>query len=136
MCVRNFVKQCAFMTGQDYSPEVGRRGPKHIAIEDCKHQVLYLVKARNHLIPGGPKKTSNAVSQCASAAQLPGQGAPRTRRTPIPEVYGSKRPLPTPETSFDGKEGDFEHEGPPVKRVDHGPGPEWQDFLEQEAQEQ
>ncbi|TVY84168.1 hypothetical protein LSUE1_G004046 [Lachnellula suecica] len=50
-CVRTFVKQCAFMTGRDFSREIGRRGAHHVALEDCKHQILYLVKARNHLMP-------------------------------------------------------------------------------------
>ncbi|TVY40218.1 hypothetical protein LOCC1_G004070 [Lachnellula occidentalis] len=103
MCVRTFVKQCAFMTGRDFSREFGRRGPKHIALEDCRHQIMYLVKARNHLMLGDPAGIYNANSQGDPVRPL-GSGAPRKRHIPLPPLLPSaagsgaprKRHIPLP----------------------------------------
>lgn len=113
MCVRTFVKQCAFMTGRDFSREVGRRGPKHIALEDCKHQILYLVKARNHLMPGGS----------AAIPRPSGQGARRKYNIEtISPCLLAKRMHPTPADSFSENvpEGDNDYGNRSVKRVNHG----------------
>jgi hypothetical protein len=50
-CVRTIVKQCAYMTGKDFARGEVFKGKKHVALDDCFHQVSYLVKARNHLMP-------------------------------------------------------------------------------------
>jgi len=51
MCVRTFVVQCMIMTGRDFRKEVAFKGVKHRALDDCRHQIEYLVKARNLLMP-------------------------------------------------------------------------------------
>lgn len=51
MCVRTFVVQCKMMTGRDFRKEVAFKGVKHKALDDCRHQIEYLVKARNLLKP-------------------------------------------------------------------------------------
>lgn len=51
MCVRTFVKQCSIMAGRDFRSEVVWKGVRHVALDDCRHQINYLVKARNELMP-------------------------------------------------------------------------------------
>lgn len=48
-CVRTFVKQVAWITGVDYARKVEMRGKKHVSLDDCRHQVRYLVLARRAL---------------------------------------------------------------------------------------
>ncbi|EPE34419.1 Ribonuclease H-like protein [Glarea lozoyensis ATCC 20868] len=50
MCLRTFVKQCTFMTGKDFAKDEIFEGKKHVALDDCRYQVSYLVKARKHLV--------------------------------------------------------------------------------------
>lgn len=56
MCVRTFVRQCSLMTGRDFAREQVFEGTKHVALDDCRHQVAYLVNARNSLVPLRPSK--------------------------------------------------------------------------------
>jgi hypothetical protein len=153
MCVRTFVKQCAFMTGHDYSREVQRRGPKHIALENCKHQVLYLVKARNHLMPGGRAKGLRALVgsriRPANGERLPRNFSTSAieQKTPESEIarvntmtsqptVPAKRQLPTPEVSFSGNGAGIDEGKPPTRRVYQGPGPDDQDLFDHDLSDQ
>ncbi|KUJ09349.1 uncharacterized protein LY89DRAFT_598248, partial [Mollisia scopiformis] len=58
MCVRTMVNSTSSITGRDYTREVVRQGRHHDALDDCRHQVKYLVLAMNSLAPKEtPKKT-------------------------------------------------------------------------------
>lgn len=48
-CVRTVVQECFDVTGKNYMREEKRVGTAHVAVDDCRHQVRYLVKARNEL---------------------------------------------------------------------------------------
>src|SRR5437764_8785278 len=48
-CVRTVVQECFDVTGRNYMKEEKRVGTVHVAVDDCRHQVRYLVKARNAL---------------------------------------------------------------------------------------
>lgn len=64
MCVRTFVRQCSIMSGRDFAREQVFNGTKHVALDDCRHQVAYLVKARDSLVPS---KSSKIPVPCTSS---------------------------------------------------------------------
>ena len=49
MCVRTFVHMCSSITGINFQAEEVRTGKHHVAIDDCRHQIAYILKARNAL---------------------------------------------------------------------------------------
>ncbi|RDL31780.1 uncharacterized protein BP5553_09182 [Venustampulla echinocandica] len=100
MCVRTVVKQCAFMTGRDYSREVKQKGTKHYALDDCRHQIVYLVKARNSLMPASKKRSSSILSPQTSFSISEGgdEESQLTQRLPSPK-RNTAMPI-SPETSF------------------------------------
>ncbi|KAF4624309.1 hypothetical protein G7Y89_g13864 [Cudoniella acicularis] len=91
MCVRTVVKQCAALTGRDYSREIKFQGEKHNPLDDCRHQVRYLVLAMDTLSP---------------PEQPQPQQQPRRGRRMVPPTSAAigGRTVPvgliTPETSF------------------------------------
>jgi hypothetical protein len=139
MCVRTMVKQCYFMTGMDYQREAVMKGTKHKAIDDCRHQIAYLVKARNALMaPAASRKmelmssetsfssksgdveeeASEGVRVAGSATVCPwGFGSSRRRHTPMKisdyekSIAGVPKILLSPETSFSSTAGDPEDGG-------------------------
>jgi hypothetical protein len=138
MCVRTMVNQCYSMTGIDYRREMVMKGTKHIAIDDCRHQIAYLVKARNALMaPNTSRKVgvmspetlfsskngdvgeevSGGVRVGGSAMVRPrGPGSSR-RHTPMKisdhekSIAGVPKILLSPETSFSSAAGDPEDGG-------------------------
>lgn len=47
MCVRTAVKTFGEIMGRDFAKEEVFKARKHDAVDDCRHQIRYLVKARN-----------------------------------------------------------------------------------------
>ncbi|CAG8975081.1 hypothetical protein HYALB_00009944 [Hymenoscyphus albidus] len=62
MCVRTFVRQCSLMTGREFTKEHVFEGTMHIALDDCRNQIVYLVNARNSLVPARPKRTVSCTT--------------------------------------------------------------------------
>jgi oligoribonuclease (3'-5' exoribonuclease) len=62
MCVRTMVKQCYCMTGIDYRRDAVMKGTRHKAIDDCRHQIAYLVKARNALMAPATSRKMGLMS--------------------------------------------------------------------------
>jgi hypothetical protein len=69
MCVRTFVKQCLSVTGRDFQRETVLKGKKHKALDDCRHQISYLVNARNYLMtrPRVERVLSSPVTSSSGA---------------------------------------------------------------------
>jgi oligoribonuclease (3'-5' exoribonuclease) len=139
MCVRTMVEQCYCMTGRDYRREMVMKGTKHKAIDDCRHQVAYLVKARNALmIPAASRKmglmspetsfsskkgdveeeASGGVRADGSATVRPWRsGSFRRGYNPMKisnhekSIAGVPKTLLSPETSFSSAAGDPEDGG-------------------------
>jgi hypothetical protein len=136
MCVRTIVKQCYYMTGMDYGREAVMKGTKHKAIDDCRHQIAYLVKARKALMaPATSRKMelmspetsfsskngdveeegSERVRVAGRATVRPwGSGSSRRRHIPMKisnhekSIAGVPKILLSPETSFSSAAGDPE----------------------------
>jgi hypothetical protein len=70
MCVRTFVSQMTSILGKNFARDSPQIGVKHVALDDCRHQISYLVKARNMLI-------SKMQCQCPDHAL----GFPRSSHT-------------------------------------------------------
>jgi oligoribonuclease (3'-5' exoribonuclease) len=139
MCVRTIVKQCYFMTGTDYQREAVMKGTKHKAIDDCRHQIAYLVKARNALMAPATsrkvglmspetsfsskngdveKEAGEGVRVAGSATIRPWRSrSSRRRHSPVKisdhekSIAGLPKILLSPETSFSSAAGDPEDEG-------------------------
>ncbi|KAH6677173.1 hypothetical protein B0J14DRAFT_433578, partial [Halenospora varia] len=54
MCVRTMVKQSGFITGRNFPREIKFKGTKHNPLDDCRHQVRYLVAALDAIKPPAP----------------------------------------------------------------------------------
>ena len=47
MCVRTLVRTAGDLLGRDFAKEERFQGTRHDALDDCRHQIRYTVKARN-----------------------------------------------------------------------------------------
>ncbi|KAL2062440.1 hypothetical protein VTL71DRAFT_6706 [Oculimacula yallundae] len=63
MCVRTLVRTANDMLGRDFAKEERFQGTRHDALDDCRHQIRYMVKARNALmaLSKGPKQLPDAT---------------------------------------------------------------------------
>lgn len=50
------------MTGREFAKEQVFERTKHVALDDCRHQVAYLVKARNSLVPVRPEAPASCTT--------------------------------------------------------------------------
>jgi hypothetical protein len=101
-CVRTVVQECFDVTGRNYMREEKRVGTVHVAMDDCRHQVRCLVKARNELAG----RAAQQGQQGRTGLMSPGISASRAQQ---PTNMG----LTSPQTSFHGhneseKKGDGE----------------------------
>jgi hypothetical protein len=117
MCLRTFVKQCAFMTGKDFARDEVFEGTKHVALDDCHFQVSYLVKARKHLMPArtprkrrsklrSPGPSSKSVKEALDTDAV--LATDKTFLGPLQRGVG----LISPETSFSVSEDTQEQSKP------------------------
>jgi len=98
MCVRTFVKQANIMTGRDFKKEAEFQGQEHVALDDCRHQIRYLVNARNPLLAlSRPNVEVKPASRGLSLAIANDEVEQLARIA-----------LPTPETSFSSADPDVE----------------------------
>ncbi|KAE8454565.1 hypothetical protein EG329_000188 [Mollisiaceae sp. DMI_Dod_QoI] len=103
MCVRSAVKYAAFITGRDCSFEVKRKGKHHDALDDCRHQVAYLVLATKSLMPKAIPTDAAKGSNTGSIVRTKTLSRPRTsqREPGLPD----KRPyLESPLEEVDKKD--------------------------------
>ncbi|KAK0105436.1 hypothetical protein ONS96_004823 [Cadophora gregata f. sp. sojae] len=64
MCVRTLVRTAGDILGRDFSREEPFQGTRHDALDDCRHQIRYMVKARNAMksLSEKPKLSSNVLT--------------------------------------------------------------------------
>jgi hypothetical protein len=123
MCVRTFVKQCAYMTGKDFARNEAFKGKKHVALDDCLHQVSYLVKARNHLMPAQtPRKKRTMLPTPETSFCFPDDDAETQDEKDAEQVLTGPvqrgTGLMSPETSFsEPKDTQDKREGPPISSL-------------------
>ncbi|KAI9046857.1 hypothetical protein LZ554_008936 [Drepanopeziza brunnea f. sp. 'monogermtubi'] len=72
MCVRTLVKCYGEMLGRNFPNEVKFQGAKHSALDDCRHQIRYLVRARSAVMAllGDPPRASGADKPVTHPAEL------------------------------------------------------------------
>ncbi|KAH7390313.1 hypothetical protein BKA64DRAFT_120415 [Cadophora sp. MPI-SDFR-AT-0126] len=63
MCVRTLVRTAGDILGRNFAREERFQGTRHDALDDCRHQVRYMVKARNAMkaLSERPKVVSSLV---------------------------------------------------------------------------
>jgi hypothetical protein len=104
-CVRSVVRTIALKTGNDRQQTTPFTGRKHKALDDCSHQIDYLVKAWNDLDDVNVDSSSN-VSDAESEVitskrpiQINAENVAQTFRVPPGYVgYVPARPLLTPDS--------------------------------------
>ncbi|KAG4441871.1 hypothetical protein IFR05_002672 [Cadophora sp. M221] len=50
MCVRTLVRTASDILGRNFAREERFQGTRHDALDDCRHQIRYMVKARNTMV--------------------------------------------------------------------------------------
>lgn len=76
MCVRTLVRTAGDLLGRDFAKEERFQGTRHDALDDCRHQIRYMVKARNAMRaisakPKSPPGLSMALPVCEAKAAGP-----------------------------------------------------------------
>jgi hypothetical protein len=112
MCVRTFVEQGTLMTGIDRKNLTKFTGVPHKALDDCRHQIKYLVPTRNDLLQpeDASGEESNSIEDIAQPS-VPSACATVTSERPIEQISAENaarvpaaaRPFLTPEPSFSGE---------------------------------
>lgn len=113
-CLRTFVKQVGIKTGIDFSwrPWASKRiGKAHIALDDCRYQILYLKPATDEDWGLLPKKLNSATRATEATTQQPspdvifsGERTGSTNGSMLqpPAVPSAERMQPSPEPQLFG----------------------------------
>jgi len=87
MCVRTFVKQGTLIMGVNRARTTPRTGVLHKALDDCKHQIKYIVLTRNDLVGTGDASDVESEPIEQIARPLPSSaGAAATSKRQIEQI--------------------------------------------------